>query len=77
MLRLAGRGVLIGFALAACVACIKARQAQSPTGLARDLQRNLSIVNVAAMRRRRTPQHAPRVPVRAVAAGRPTAAVIA
>lgn len=72
MLRLAGRGILIGFALAACVACIKARQAQSPTGLARDLQRNLSIVNVAAMRRRGIPQQSPRVQMRAVAAGRPT-----
>lgn len=73
MLRLAGRGILIGFALAACVTCIKARQAQSPMGLARDLQRTLSIVNVAAVRRRGMPKQSPRVPVRTVAAGRPTA----
>ena len=73
MLRLAGRGILIGFALAACVTCIKARQAQSPMGLARELQRNLSIVNIAAVRRRGMPQQSPRVPVRTVAAGRPTA----
>ena len=72
MLRLAGRGILIGFALAACVTCIKAHQAQSPMGLARALQRNLSIVNVAAMRRRAMPR-SHRVAVRAVAAGRPTA----
>jgi hypothetical protein len=76
MLRLAGRGILIGFALAACVACIKARQAQSPTGLARDLQRNLSIVNVAAMRRRGMPRQSTRVSVRTVATGRPTASPI-
>jgi hypothetical protein len=64
MLRLAGRGILIGFALAACVTCIKARQAQSPTGLVRELQRNLSMVNVAAVRRRRMPQQPSRAPVR-------------
>jgi hypothetical protein len=70
MLRLAGRGILIGFAMAACVMCLKARQAQSPMGLARELQRNLSIVNIAAVRRRGMPQ-SPRV-ARTVAAGRPT-----
>jgi hypothetical protein len=73
MLRFAARGILIGFALAACVTCIKARQAQSPMGLARDLQRHLSIVNLAAVRRRGTPHQSTRVPVRTVAAGRPTA----
>jgi hypothetical protein len=73
MLRLAGRAILIGFALAACVTCIKARQAQSPMGLARDLQRNLSIVNLAAVRRRGMPQQSPRVPVRTLATGRLTA----
>jgi hypothetical protein len=77
MLRLAGRGILIGVALAACVACIKARQAQSPTGLTRDLQRNLSIVHVAAMRRRGTPQQSPRVPVWTVAAARTPASLTA
>jgi len=77
MLRLAGRGILIGFALAACVACIKARQAQSPTGLTRDLQRNLSIVHVAAMRRRGAPKQSPRVPVWTVATGRPPASLTA
>ena len=77
MLRLAGRGILIGFALAACVACIKARQPQSPTGLTRDLQRNLSIVNVAATRRRTAPKQSPRVPAAAVASGRPTTALTA
>jgi hypothetical protein len=71
MLRLAGRGILIGFAMAACVMCLKARQAQSPMGLARELQRNLSIVNIAAVRRRGMPRQSPRV-VRTVAAGRPT-----
>ena len=73
MLRLAGRGILIGFALAACVACVKARQSQSPTGLTRDLQRHLSIVNVVAMRRRGIPKQSRRVPVSTVAAGRATA----
>jgi hypothetical protein len=69
MFRLAGRGILLGVALAACVTCIKARQAQSPMGLTRELQRNLSIVNVAAVRRRRgMPQQTPRVPVRALRA---------
>ena len=77
MLRLAGRGILIGFAIAACVACIKARQAQSPTGVVRDLQRSLSMVNVAAGRRRGTPKQSPRVPVRAVATGRPTVSLTA
>jgi hypothetical protein len=72
MLRLAGRGILIGFALAACVGCIKARQTQSPLGLARELQRTLSIVNVAAMRRGGTPR-SHRVPARIVATGRLTA----
>ena len=72
MLRFAGRGILIGFAMAACVMCLKARQAQSPMGLARELQRNLSIVNIAAVRRRGMSQ-SPRVHVRTVAAGRPTA----
>lgn len=68
MFRLAGRGILIGVALAACVTCIKARQAQSPMGLTRELQRNLSIINVAAVRRGRMPQQTPRVPVRALRA---------
>jgi hypothetical protein len=70
MLRFAGRGILIGFAVAVCVTCIKARQAQSPMGLARELQRTLSIVNVAAVRRRGVPQQS-RVPVRTVAARPP------
>ena len=77
MLRLTGQGILIGFALAACVACIKARQAQSPTGLARDLQRNLSIVNVVATRRRGGPQQSTRVRWCTVPAGRRTAATTA
>jgi len=76
MLRLAGRGILIGFAIAACVACIKTRQSQSPTGLTRELQRNLSIVNVVAGRRRGMPQQ-PRVPVRAVVTSRPIACLTA
>ena len=73
MLGLVGRGILIGLALAACVASIKARQAQSPMGLARELQRNLSIVNVAAVRRRGMPQQPSRVAVRSVTVGRPIA----
>jgi hypothetical protein len=73
MLGLAGRGILIGFAIAACVACLKARQAQSPTGLARELHRNLSIVSSVTGRRRGTPKQSPRVAVRAVATGRPAA----
>jgi len=77
MLRLAGRAILIGFALTACAACIKARQPQSPTGLTRDLQRNLSLVNVAATRRRGAPKSSPRMPARAVATGRPTSPVTA
>jgi hypothetical protein len=63
MFRLAGRGILIGFALAACVTCLKARQAQSPMAIARDLQRSLSIVNIAGVRRRGMPQRARRVAV--------------
>jgi len=71
MFQLAGRGILIGIALAACVTCIKARQAQSPMGLTRELQRNLSMVNVAAVRRRRgMPQQTPRIPVRSYRAPR-------
>jgi hypothetical protein len=42
-------------------------------GLARVLQRNLSIVNLAAVRRRGMPQQSPRVPVRTLATGRLTA----
>ena len=71
MLRLAGRGILIGFALAACVGCVKAPKAQSPMGLARELHRTLSIVNAAAMRRGTPRSH--RVPARIVATSRLTA----
>lgn len=71
MLRLAGQGILIGFALAACLGCIKTRQAQSPMGLVRDMQRTLSIVNVAATRRRPMPQRSRRVAVRIVAVAAP------
>ena len=73
MLGLVGRGILIGLALAACVVSIKTRQAQSPMGLTRELQRNLSIVNVAAVRRRQMAQPPSRGPVRSIAVGRPIA----
>ena len=75
MLGLAGRGILIGVAIAACVACLKARQAQSPTGVARELHRSLSIVNAVTGRRRGTPQQSPRMRVMTVAAGRPMTAL--
>ena len=78
MLRLLGRGILIGVALTACVASIKTRQAtQSPMGLARELQRSLSIVNVAAMRRRGKMPQTPPGAARSVAVGRPAASAAA
>lgn len=70
MLRFAGQGILIVFALAACVTCMKTRQAQSPMGLARELHRNLSIVNIAT-RRRAMPQRSRRVTVHIVAVAAP------